>query len=726
MIYAVTGIDINGCSSLDSVSIIVNAPENVSAGNDTSICFGESTTLHATGGNNYTWSPAESLSDSTSANPIATPPATTIFFVNEISVSGCGGKDSVVVTVISLPIVKASDDTTICSGDTVQLIASGASLYVWSPSNTLNNALIANPLAFPSQNTLYTVTGINLSGCKNSDSVLISIFNTNAISAGVDTSVCIGDTIQLNASGADKYSWSPSQFLSDVNSANPKCFPTSSTVFILTATLGNCSVIDSVIVIVNALPPISAGKDTSVCIGSSVQLNASGGIKYSWSPGEYLSDSLVANPFASPPYEFEYTVIGTDVHGCSNTDQVSIQVFAVPEVIISVDSAMCDGDTIPMSATGGTNYHWEPPLGLSQTEFASTLVYPPVTTTYTVTVTNQFGCTTTASAKVTVNELPNVSAGSDQFVCPGIGVQLQATGALYYFWTPSTGLSNNNSSNPIATVYSNTTYVVTGIDVKNCHATDTVNLVLLPPLQSFISNDTIICSGSTAHLNAGGGISYQWLPSNSLSDAAVASPIATPSESTTYDVYVSDGICYTDTLNVTVTVQPLPTINAGADADIISGVAYNFNVQSSEGNYSWLPSDGLSCSDCPNPTATPKQTTTYVVTVTDSIGCSSSDSITLTVGCGDDVVFVPNAFTPNDNNHNDVLYIRALGTIDLHFFRVYDRWGKMIFNTSNLDLGWNGKYNAKPMPAGVYLYEWELTCSNGDVVKKQGNVTLLR
>ncbi|MCY7409795.1 MAG: gliding motility-associated C-terminal domain-containing protein [Chitinophagales bacterium] len=725
-LFIVTGVDSNSCTAKDSILVTVNTPANASAGNDTSICFGESTTLTASGGTVFNWSPSTGLSSSTISNPVATPLTTTKYFVTVSTNGGCEGVDSVLITVHPLPIVIASADTIICSGDTIQLSASGAPLYVWSPAIGLNNALISNPLAFPSQTTLYSVTGINLFGCKNSDSVLVSIFDVSNVSAGNDTSLCIGDTIQLHAMGANSYSWSPANFMDDATSAMPTIFPSTTTTFILTAMVGTCASTDSVAVTVNLLPQISAGNDATVCVGSAVQLGASGGVSYEWSPSNYLSDSSIANPFASPPFATTYLVKGTDANGCSNTDEVSIAVFAIPEITITVDSAMCDGDSIPMFATGGIAYEWFPTTGLSQPNYASTLVYPPVTTTYFVTVTNSFGCTATDSAKVIVNELPNVVASDDQVACPGIGIQLNASGADFYSWSPSTGLNNANIDNPIATISNDISYVVFGEYLNGCKSTDTVNLTILPPLTTSVSSDTIICSGSSAQLIANGGIIYSWTPSSSLNDASLQNPVASPAISTSYTVYISDGICYTDTLGVNVIVQAVPIVNAGGDAEVVSGTGYQMNAEASEGTYSWLPFEGLNCSDCLNPVATPIQTTTYTLTATDSIGCTASDSVQLFVKCGEDVVFVPNAFTPNDNNQNDIFYLRTFGTIDLHFFRVYDRWGKMIFNTSNPEIGWNGKYNDKPMPAGVYLFEWELSCSNGDVVKKQGNVTLLR
>ena len=262
-------------------------------------------------------------------------------------------------------------------------------------------------------------------------------------------------------------------------------------------------------------------------------------------------------------------------------------------------------------------------------------------------------------------------------------------------------------------------------DVNHCTNTDSIYFEVVPPLISTIGHDTIICVGSVAQLTAGGGTSYSWSPAEALSDANSATPVATPSQTTLYTVIVSDDLCYEDTLQVLVSLST-PFINAGNDASVVSGSPYQLNATGSNGSFSWSPSTYLSCANCPDPVATPQTSITYTVTVTDSIGCVASDEITLTVGCDAEEIFIPNAFTPDNNGHNDVLFVRSTGLIDINYFRIFDRWGKIIFESGDINNGWDGTYNNQLMPPGVYLYTMKATCGNNEVIEKQGNITLIK
>ncbi len=723
--YTVT-VFAGSCSGKDSVTITVNPLPIVEAGHDTFVCKGTSAQLNASGAVNYSWTPTASLNDPLIQNPLATPDESTKYFVSGTDLNGCKNVDSVLIVVKNLPTVTASEDTSICLGETVQLSATGTVSYLWHPNNSLSDSTVSNPVASPVSTTEYVVTGSDVFGCSDHDTVIVQVnYSGNFISA-IDTSTCFGSPITLSATGAESYSWSPGIFLNDSTIANPTATLITTTTFILTAVSQGCGGKDTITVFVNPLPVITASDDTTICSGSSIQLHVTGGITYQWSPDSSLINPESPNPTATPQTTTTYSVTGTDANGCSTVDEVTVHVNPSPNITIQSDTSICMGDTILMIASGALNYEWQPTTGLSSPNTASTLAFPQATTTYSVTGTDVNSCSNSATTTIIVHALPNVDAGNDQQVCANVPVQLSASGGVSYSWLPLQGLNNANISNPLATINVTTTYTVTAANEFSCINKDSVTLTVVPPLNATASNDTVICLGSSVQLFATGGTTYQWSPTNGLNESDIPNPIASPASSTTYTLHVSDGICYTDTFEITVLVQNLPAVNAGPDAIIVSGAPYQMIVAASGGIYQWLPETGLSCTNCLSPTASPTQTTTYTLTVTDSLGCSASDEVTLSVNCGEDVIYIPNAFTPNDNGHNDVLYIRSLGAIDLNYFRIYDRWGKMIFETHDLSEGWDGKYNGKPMMPGVYLYEWEAQCSGGDVFRKEGNVTLLR
>lgn len=724
--YTVTFNPGSNCPATDSITISVHPLPIISASHDSSFCKGDTVQLFAAGAQSYLWEPTAFLSDSTTADPLAFPQVSTNYTVTGTDSFGCSNTDSVMLQVLSLPIIDAGSDTVLCAGDSIQLSGSGGISYVWTPGNSLSDDSISNPLAFPIITTTYILSGTDVTGCSNTDSVNVFVLSQNLVDAGNDTSICTGDSTMLQASGGLTYSWSPAAGLSDTSIANPMAYPQSTTTYTVTVSVGtDCSFSDTVTITVNELPLVTASADTMLCPGDSIQIMASGASTYEWSPASSLSESQIQNPVAFPGTTTTYTVVGTNLFGCKNSDSVKVSLLAAPIASAGNDTAICLGDSVALQASGGITFLWSPSSSLSNPSISNPIAFPLTTTTYSVKVNDGGICFGYDTVIITVNPLPIANAGNDLIACSGIPIQLNASGGAEYLWSPADGLSDSTISNPFATVTASTYYSVTVTDQNHCSASDSVYVAVAPPLVAFINGDTTICKGTSAMLLAGGGESYGWFPSGSLSDPNTDNPVATPEITTTYFVVVSDGICYADTLHTTVVVSA-PSIDAGSDATIITGEAYQVSATASSGTYVWLPPDGLSCIDCLNPMASPAQTTTYTVTVTDSIGCTASDDLTISVGCNESAIFIPNAFTPDNNGHNDVLLVRSDGAIQLSYFRIFDRWGKIIFESNNISDGWDGTYKNKPMSPGVYLFTMEATCGNGEIIRKQGNVTLLK
>ncbi|MBA3649870.1 MAG: PKD domain-containing protein [Chitinophagales bacterium] len=718
-------IDSIGCSGADTVTIHIHSNPIVSIAPDTAAICGGSTpfifNLLPSGGILF----GKGIVNNQLIPSIAGEGIDTIsyFFIDSV---GCSGTDTALITILNLPVIHANGDTSICKGDTVQLIANGAKDYFWSPGNFLSNDSIADPLAFPDSTTTFVVTTVNSAGCSNSDSVFVQVLPIPVANAGIDISLCAGDSAQLHASGGTFYSWSPSRGLSDPLVSDPYASPDSTIQYKVVVLNGTeCVSSDSLIVTVNALPVINAGRDTAICLGDSIQLLVTGGLVYEWSPSSSLSDPSSSQPFSFPNTNTTYFVKGSDVNGCSVTDSVKVSLLAAPHVNAGGDIEICLGDTVNLNATGALSYHWSPSFFLTNADIPNPFAFPSSTTLYIVTGSDTNVCNGFDTVLITVNPLPVADAGTDQIVCAEKMTQLNASGGISYFWIPGRGLSDSTISNPLASITSSITYSVFVTDSNDCSALDSIHLELEPLISSFAYGDTTICEGDEASLHAGGGTYYAWFPSNLVSDPTIANPTTSPPVTTTFTVTVSDGVCYTDTFNINVQTEEIPFISAGADVTISSGESYSVPASASQGTYQWSPPEGLSCTDCLNPVASPEQTTTYTVTVSDSIGCKTSDDITVVIGC-ENAVFVPNAFTPNGNGKNDILYVRAAGLSKLHFFRVYSRWGKIIFESDDIEKGWDGNLNGKPMPPGVFLYTLEAECGNGTLIQKQGNITLIR
>jgi len=312
----------------DSVRINVDNPI-VATNNDATICEGTTMQLNTTGAAAYSWSPATGLSNPNIANPIATPLTTTQYIVTGTTANNCTAKDTVLITVSPKPVVTITNDTTICQNASVQLLAAGGTSYVWTPAGSLSNPAIANPVATPATNTKYFVTVTNAANCSTIDSVSVDVRAVNNFTVNPPVDVCLLNTVQLNASGGDVYSWSPAASLNNPAIANPFASPQNTTPYsvTITDTVCNNSATLSTTVTVLPLPVITASSSNDIdCSNNQSQLMATGGVQYSWSPAASLSNTTIVNPVATPLTTTEYIVTGEDINGCINKDSVLVSV----------------------------------------------------------------------------------------------------------------------------------------------------------------------------------------------------------------------------------------------------------------------------------------------------------------------------------------------------------------------------------------------------------------
>jgi hypothetical protein len=266
--------------------------------------------------------------------------------------------------------------------------------------------------------------------------------------------------------------------------------------------------------------------------------------------------------------------------------------------------------------------------------------------TYTVTTTNSVtGCSNTQSITVSTNPI-TVNCGSDKEYCVGTGAitltstATGGTGTLTYAWTPTTGLSSATVLSPTITPTVNQQYILTVTDTKGCESRDTVLVNVNPAITLNAGSDQEICNGQSVTLTTtvSGGtptFTYAWTPAAGLSSASVLSPVASPTTTTQYILFVTDskGCFKRDTVNVT--VNPVATVNASADKEICSGSSTTLNATATGGtgtlSYSWAPTTGLSNATILQPVATPTTTTQYILTVNDTKNCPVKDTVLVTV-----------------------------------------------------------------------------------------------
>jgi gliding motility-associated-like protein len=328
----------------DSVIISVDTPV-VRTNNDTTICKTGQVQLQATGGTTWSWTPAAGLTNTTIANPIATPASSTNYIVTGTTVNGCSAKDTVAVNLFPIPTVISNHDMVTCPNTAVQLAANSAMVsYAWTPTATLNNPAIANPVATPAETTVYTVQVKDANQCSYSDTVHVQVRTIRLSAMVLNPELCRGESITLKAYGGHTYQWSPAGSLDDATKATPTATPDTSTVYSVYIAENNCNhdTTIQVPVIVNPSPLVTAEKLNDIdCTTHSTQLNATGsaGNAYVWLPTYGLDHPTMPNPVCTTDTTITYLVTGTNKYGCTTVDSVTVYVTATGKISFMVPNA---------------------------------------------------------------------------------------------------------------------------------------------------------------------------------------------------------------------------------------------------------------------------------------------------------------------------------------------------------------------------------------------------
>jgi gliding motility-associated-like protein len=488
-----------------------------------------------------------------------------------------------------------------CNNPTAALNATGGVSYEWSPVDGLDDPSIDSPIASPTMTTTYTVVVTGANACVDSATVTVTVDKDEPIvNAGIDDTInCDISSVNLNGTGVGTYSWSPTTGLSDPSIANPVAIPTSTQTYTLTITGANgCSASDDIEVKVDKnLPNANAGTDDTItCVDLSVNLSASGGKTYLWSPAIGLDDPTIENPVASPTSNQTYTVTVTDKKGCVATDEVNVVIDITPPNANAGTDLIndCNTPTNILSPTGGVSYSWLPITGLSDPSIANPVANPVANQNYTVTVTGQNGCEATDEVIVVVDKDPPIANAGPDFgtTCAALSAQLSASGGVTYSWSPTTALSDPTISNPTAAPSSTTTYTVTVIGSNGCSATDntTVTLNDITPV-AIAGNDLELCSQYTTALapDISNNLSTDYFtwgskPSNptvpTFSDVNDPNAMLGNLQEGVYTIFwtVSNNVCPPVQDTVLITIFDDPVANAGVDDSVCAVNNMNLNA----------------------------------------------------------------------------------------------------------------------------------------------------
>ena len=549
--YTVTGTNALGCTNTAISTVTVNTIPTVVV-NSGAICNGSSFTMTPSGASSYVYS-----------GGLATvnPSITTTYSVTGTNAAGCSNTALSTVTVNAIPTI-VIPPAGVCTGGSHTFTPSGAATYTYSSGSAI---------VTPASTTNYTISGTSAAGCIGSAVTTVTVSGTLifAVNSG---SICAGNSFTMTPSGAATYTYS---------SVSPVVSPTTNTTYTVTgASATGCIGTAISSVTVNAIPTIAVNSG-SVCNGSSFVMTPSGAATYVYSGGSAT---------VSPTANTNYTVTGTNASGCSNTAVSNVTVNATPTLAVNSGS-ICSGSNFTFTPTGSTTYSYSS---------GSAVVTPSVTTSYTISTTNAFGCAANSVKTITVGLSPVIVVSSGG-VCTGGSWTITPTGAATYTYS---------SGSAIVTPTSTTNYTVSGSNSNGCQSLSVMTVSVSTSLL-FSSNSGSVCQGNTFTMTPTGATSYTY---------SSGTPIVTPTTTTTYTINAVNAAGCLGTNICTVTVNALPTLTVNNGA-ICIGQTFTLNPT---GANTYTYSSGSN-------TVNPIATTNYSVTGTTSNGCVTASVSVVTV-----------------------------------------------------------------------------------------------
>ncbi len=641
--------------------------------------------------------------------------------------------------------------------------------YAWSPTIGLSDPAAASPAAQPPATTLYTVTvtGVNLGSdtCDRVYSVLVNVLDSLEVELPSDTILC-GNFLELAATSSHpgQYFWfSDPQYTAFIAGGNPLVLTLNAdtTLYLLVQDAGGCSQRDSISVSLSESPltaafdffPVACTDSLSVSFADLSTDTSGVGLNqwaWNWGDGTQIVDTIGLGTYghvydSSGTYLVTLAVQNGD--GCNDAVQIPVEIN-IPRIRVMGDTLrLCFGDSVRLAQGGDTvfSYSWTPADNLSDPLAPAPWASPPQSTSYQVQVTTTLGdslCSATFGVEVEVVPLPTFVPVGPVLVCPGaVSLLSGAIGADSIYWSPEPDLD------PLAFVSTpdsafafwadrDQIWYAWAVNSLGCGALDSLrvdvwetDIVGLPT--------AAICLGDSAVLSAENAatwpiVTWQWSPAGEILSGQGSDAVAVaPDGDGVFEVIGTNAAGCSDTAAVALDVfENLPTALATADPeDPFQGQEVQLSTPEGFGyTYLWSPAGLLDRPDIFGPTALPIEPTWFAVTVTDANGCTATSAVWVPLReliCDDPYIFVPNAFTPNGDGENDVLYVRSNILAEL-YFAVYDRWGEMVFETTDLQNGWDGTFRGKALAPDAFGWYLKAKCYNGQEFFQKGNVTLLR
>lgn len=435
---------------------------------------------------------------------------------------------------------------------------------------------------------------------------------------------------------------------------------------------------------------------------------------WTWNFGDITTNADFSDR-QNPSYTYnnngnnQVQLIVTDTRGCRDTAYKLLSIIDKPLINLAFrDTLICSIDTLQLRATGIGNFSWSPQPGIQQPNTPAPVVNPKVTTKYYVDLDDN-GCLNRDSLLVRVVDNVSLVMNPDTTICLTDAVLLGAqTDGLRFNWAPASTLNNNTLLSATARPIQSTTYQLTS-SIGNCNTTGNITITTVPYPVSNAGNDTTICFRTFAQLKGSiVGSRFNWSPSVSLQNPGNLVTRAFPFQSTAYVLTVFDDAGCPKPGRDTVLVNVLPELNAfaGNDTSIVSGEPLQLNASGGD-FYTWSPPDYLSAPDISNPIARLPgeiEQFRYMVVAGNASGCVDSSYINIKIFNTAPMVFVPTAFTPNGDGLNDILRPVTAGIKEIEYFRIYNRYGQLVFSTNSQYSGWDGTIRGRTQGTNSFVW----------------------
>lgn len=685
--YGVTVTDPNGsCSGSDSITVTLNSDLNLALGNDTTLCEGDSLLLGAgSTGVNFSWNTGETTATIQVKN-------SGTYFVAIDNGQGCTAVDTIAVNFDALPQVNLGVDTNFCQAVNMTLDAENPGLnYLWNTNATTQSINIT------SAGTYFVDVSSN-AGCAARDSILVTVEAPPIVDLGPDQNFCSAFSHTVNAGNpGSSYLWNTGSTMQSIN------VTASGTYFVDVTTANNCSSSDTIVIGTAAPAAVNIGTDTSICANKSIVLDAGNHIaSYQWNTGD-KTQKITVNTAG------EYSIIVTDLSGCIGHDTIQIGINPLPAITLPNDTMVCPGENMVISTGNSTDTHsWS--NGSSST---TAIITAPTNLSVDVTDANQ--CTATGQISITFDDI-SLDLNEQFYHCSGASVTLipnDVSTRFTYVWDNGSAGSALNTSN-------NGTHSLTATSLNNCSVTKSTELIEIAIPSIDFSGDTIACEGSSIPIEVITQGAVQWKNNSSDNPLMIDTTGTYSVTATTTANGVSCSLSHS--IDITFYAIPTPQENQAVKHCFEEQATYFATTNLSADFYIWNGDTSI------NQYVAVQEEGLYEVEAFNHAMCSSSQTIFVEDICPI-YLYIPNAFTPDNDGLNDEFKPVVSGAIDYELV-ILNRWGEIIFQTSNPDQAWNGTMNGNLVQTEVYIYRLTVTGYNFDLRKssfsRTGTVTLVR